>query len=42
MWGQFLSTLIPGIKRAAAIIGSAAFFDPWIVASPYKGAFPLI
>ena len=42
MRGQAFSTVVPLFKRAAAITGSAAFFDPCILTSPSKGICPVI
>ena len=40
--GQPFNTVVPLFKRAAAIIGSAAFFEPCILTSPSKGIPPVI
>ena len=39
--GHPRSTLVPVLKSAAAITGSAAFFDPWIRTLPCSGLPPV-
>src|SRR5699024_8136132 len=40
--GHPFSTVVPLFKRAAAITGNAAFFEPCILTSPSKGIPPVI
>lgn len=41
IFGHSRSTLVPELKRAAAITGSAVFFDPWIRTVPCSGLPPV-
>ena len=38
--GTFRISVHPSVRRLAAIIGSTAFFEPWIFIFPRRGLSP--